>query len=97
MATAIPDKRWAGKYPELGTAPLPAETYLSPTQFELERERIFRCCGLNVGHVSEIPDPGDFFVRRIAVCSASLLVIRGRDGVVRGMHNVCSHRINAVT
>jgi phenylpropionate dioxygenase-like ring-hydroxylating dioxygenase large terminal subunit len=97
MATAIPDKRWVKKYPELGTAPLPAEGYLSQTQFDLERERIFRRCWLNVGHVSQVPNAGDFFVRRIEICRASILVIRGRDGVVRGMHNVCSHRGNALT
>ncbi len=97
MTTVIPDKRWVEKYPELGTAPLAAEPYLSQEYFELERERIFRRAWLNVGHVSELPAAGDFFVRKIAILNASILIVRGRDGVVRGMHNVCSHRGNAVT
>lgn len=90
----IPDKRWATKYPELGTGPLPAEPYLSAEYFALERERVFRRAWINVGHVSEIPEVGDFFVREIAMLGVSLLLVRGRDGSVRGFHNVCSHRGN---
>ena len=35
-------------------------------------------------------------MRDIAICKASVLVIRGSDGVVRGFHNVCSHRGNTL-
>ena len=94
MKTDLRERQWGEKYPDLGTAPLPAETYLSEAQFALERDLVFRRTWLNVGRVDEIPDPGDYFVREIAICRASVLVIRGRDGVVRAFHNVCSHRGN---
>ena len=85
---------WSEKYPDLGTNPLPTEPYISEEHFALERERVFRRSWLQVGRVDEIPDAGDYFVRDIAICNASVLIIRGSDGVVRGFHNVCSHRSN---
>jgi len=89
-------KRWAARYPELGTGPVAVEPCISPSFFELERDRIFRRSWLSVGNESEIPDAGDYFVKEIAVCKASILVIRGHDGVVRAFHNVCSHRSNTL-
>jgi phenylpropionate dioxygenase-like ring-hydroxylating dioxygenase large terminal subunit len=86
--------RWAARYPELGTGPVAIEPFISPRLFELERERIFKRSWLNVGNASEIPDAGDYFVKEIAVCKVSILVIRGHDGVIRAFHNVCSHRGN---
>jgi phenylpropionate dioxygenase-like ring-hydroxylating dioxygenase large terminal subunit len=88
------DKLWAKKFPELGTEPIEAEPLISPEFFELERERVFRPGWLCVGHSCEIPAAGDYLVKEIAVCDASILVMRGPDGVVRGFHNVCSHRGN---
>ncbi len=96
MATVIANKRWAEKFPELGTAPIAAEPCISPQFFELERERIFRRSWLCVGNVCELPERGDYIVREVAVCDASILVMRGQDGVVRGFHNVCSHRGNTL-
>jgi hypothetical protein len=75
--------RWARRYPELGTAPLPIDPCVSPQYFELERERVFKHAWLNVGRIDEIPHPGDFFVRDLAVCKTSMLVARGWDGQVR--------------
>lgn len=92
MKTALREKQWAEKYPDLGTGPVPAEPCISEEYFALERERIFRKTWINVGRVEDIPNEGDFFVRELAVCNVSLLIIRGSDGVVRGFHNVCSHR-----
>lgn len=94
MKTVMREKQWAKKYPDLGTAPVPTEPFISEKHFALERDRIFRRTWLNVGRVEEIPNAGDFFVREIGICSASILVIRGSDGIVRGFYNVCSHRSN---
>ena len=90
----IADKRWVKKYPEVGTGPVSAEPCISPEYFELERERVFRRTWLYVGRMEAIPKPGDYFVQDLAVCQASILVIRGTDKVIRAFHNVCSHRGN---
>ena len=88
------DPKWNARYPELGTGPIPIEPYTSPAYFEKERERIFRKVWLNVGREEEIPNPGDYFVKDLAVCKTSILVVRGKDAVVRAFHNMCSHRGN---
>ena len=96
VETASPTGKWHDKYPELGTAPLPAEVFTSPEQFALEREHIFRKVWLNVCRVEQVAKPGDYFVRDIGVCNTSVIIVRGRDGQLRAFHNICSHRGNKV-
>jgi len=43
-----------------------------------------------IGHTSEVADPGCFIVR--SVLGESLIVVRDRDGVLKGYYNVCRHR-----
>lgn len=93
----IDGKRWTLEYPELGTGPVPIQPCISPEYFELEREKIFRRVWLNIGREDQIPKPGDYFVKELAICDSSILVVRGKDGVIRSFHNVCSHRANRVT
>ena len=92
MATVTKDHRWTLEHPELGTGPVPTYPYVSKEYFERERDKIFKRTWLNVGRVEEISEPGDYFVKEIALCNASILIVRGKDGVVRGFHNVCRHR-----
>jgi Rieske 2Fe-2S family protein len=58
--------------------------------YRLELERIWRRGWLFAGHSCQVPDPGDWFT--IEVEADSIIVIRGDDGVVRALHNVCRHR-----
>jgi phenylpropionate dioxygenase-like ring-hydroxylating dioxygenase large terminal subunit len=88
--------RWHDAYPELGTGPVAIEPYISHEFFELERERVFRRTWLNVGRVEQLPNPGDFIVKDIEICHASVIIVRDRDGKIRALHNVCSHRANKV-
>lgn len=78
----------------LGDDPIPVETCVSQEYFEKERDLVFRKSWLFIGREEQIPKPGDFFVKELGMFSTSLLIARGRDGVVRGFHNVCSHRCN---
>ncbi|MGF6637404.1 aromatic ring-hydroxylating oxygenase subunit alpha [Paraburkholderia sp. MM6662-R1] len=80
----------------LSTGPMPTSLYTDPTQFELERERIFRRAWLMIGRVERIPKPGDFFVKELALFKASVIVARSEDGNIRAFHNVCAHRANVV-
>lgn len=94
MKSFSQQERWADRYPELGTGPIPVEPNISAEYFERERERIFKRAWLNVGRVEELPEAGDYFVKDLAILKTSLLVVRGRDGVIRAFHNVCRHRGN---
>jgi phenylpropionate dioxygenase-like ring-hydroxylating dioxygenase large terminal subunit len=91
-----PSHRWSELYPELGTGPISTEPCTSPEFYALERERVFKNTWLKVGRVEEIANPGDYKVKKIAVANASVILVRGKDGVVRGFYNVCSHRGNGV-
>jgi phenylpropionate dioxygenase-like ring-hydroxylating dioxygenase large terminal subunit len=96
MATPIFDtnRKWSLDYPELGTEPVPTEPCLSSEYFELERERVFRKVWLYVGRQEELPHPGDYLVRDLPACNTSIIFVRGKDGKIRGFHNICSHRGN---
>lgn len=76
----------------LGTGPVLAAPYYEPAWFEAEREAVFRRSWLHVGHTCELPEPGSFIRRELEVLGASILVARGKDGAIRAMHNVCTHR-----
>jgi len=77
---------------ELGTQPIPVTPYCDPGYFDLERDAIFRRCWLHVGHLADLPEPGSYIVRELEIASASILIVRGKDGVIRAFHNVCTHR-----
>ena len=97
MATAVRTsngKKWHDLYPELGTGPIPIEPYISREYFEKEQALIFRKVWLNIGRVEQIPNPGDYFVKDLAVCKTSILIVRGKDGTIRAFHNMCAHRGN---
>src|ERR1700678_1541571 len=94
-AAIFTPNRFLNRYAEqLGTGPVPIEPFISADYFERERQTIFKHCWLNIGRVEQIPRPGDFFTKELAVCDANVLVLRGRDGQLRAFHNVCQHRGN---
>lgn len=45
-----------------------------------------------MGRVEELRQAGDFFVRDILTFERSILVVLGKDNLVRAFHNVCQHR-----
>jgi phenylpropionate dioxygenase-like ring-hydroxylating dioxygenase large terminal subunit len=85
---------WTEHYPGLGTEPVSFEDSISPEFFQLEREAIFKRAWLKVGRVEQIPRPGSYFTKEIAVADTSIIVVRGQDGEVRAFHNICRHRGN---
>jgi len=74
--------------------PLSVEPYVSKDFYERFIKGVFRKTWINVGRVEEVPNNGDFIVKRIPSVDSGILVIRGKDGVIRAMHNVCPHRGN---
>lgn len=69
---------------------LDARYYTDPAVFDKEIKGLLSRTWQFAGHVSQIPNVGDYFAFRIA--GQSLFCIRGRDGVVRCFYNVCQHR-----
>jgi len=85
------------RYPQIDTAPLPVEPYISAEIFELEKERVFKRSWLSVGRIDQVREPGDFFNRDLEIGDTKILVVCGEDGQVRAFHNVCQHRGHMVS
>jgi len=69
---------------------LPAEAYSNDAFFDWEVENILRKDWFCVGHISQLPKPGDFV--NIDLFGEPVIVIHGKDGVVRTLSRICPHR-----
>src|SRR5438105_14502015 len=82
-----------------GAKTLRQQYFASAEIFRREQEQIFAKQWLVVGHQSQIADPGDYFLVSIPPSSGygatgeSLIVIRYKNGEIRGIYNVCCHRV----
>ncbi|GAB89685.1 aromatic ring-hydroxylating oxygenase subunit alpha [Gordonia rhizosphera] len=85
---------WTENFPDLGTAPVDYTDSIDPEFYEKEREAIFRKSWLNVGRVERLPRKGSYFTKELPVINTSLIIVKGKDEVVRAFHNVCRHRGN---
>src|SRR5437763_1795354 len=73
-----------------GRPTLPGRDYHAPEIFELEREKVFFREWFYAGRADHAPEPGDFLTTDVV--GESILVVRGKDGELRGFYNVCRHR-----
>lgn len=80
----------------LDTGTVSLEPYRSQAHFDLEREAIFRRTWLIMGRIEDVPNAGDYIVKEVEICNASILITRQASGAVKAFHNVCSHRGNQV-
>lgn len=69
---------------------IPAHIYNDRELFELEKERLFGRSWLFVAHESEVPQAGDYVVRR--VLEDSFIISRDEKGEIRALFNMCLHR-----
>jgi Rieske 2Fe-2S family protein len=69
---------------------LPRAFYTDEEVYRFDVERIWRRGWLFAGHSCQVPEPGDYFT--LDVDADSILLVRGDDGTVHGVHNVCRHR-----
>ena len=66
------------------------EIFVSPEFYREELEKLFTRAWLFVGHESQIPKPGDFFVSRMG--EESVILCRDTQGAVHVFLNSCRHR-----
>ena len=69
---------------------LPQGLYTSNDAFAFDLQAIFYRHWLQAGLDSEIPNPGDYLTKTVG--RTSIILLRGRDGAVRGFFNTCRHR-----
>ncbi len=74
-----------------GTSRIPFAVYTGDELHQRELQRFFyRKHWCYVGLEAEIPNPGDF--KRTVVGERSVILVRGKDGQVNVVENVCAHR-----
>ncbi len=66
------------------------DVYVDPEIFRLEMERLWARAWIYVGHVSQVPAPGDYITCDIG--TVPVLMIRHTDGGVRVLRNRCAHK-----
>ena len=69
---------------------LEARHYLGAAMLEADRRTVFAHSWQLVAHREQLLEPGDHVVEVVA--GTPVLVLRGRDGVLRAFPNVCRHR-----
>jgi Rieske 2Fe-2S family protein len=69
---------------------LPRQFYHDELLYQAEMEAIWRQDWLFAGHSCQIPTPGEYFLYNVE--GDSVIVIRGDDGQVNALYNVCRHR-----
>lgn len=81
---------WSATQPLESATTLPATLYHDPAIAALERQAIFSRSWQLVGHASQVAGIGDHLITDIA--GVPIVVVRGNDGKLRALHNVCRHR-----
>ena len=66
------------------------KAYTDPEIFDLEMKRIFENTWIYVGHESQVPNPGDYYLAQVG--RQPMIMTRGQDGRVHVLHNRCPHR-----
>ncbi len=69
---------------------LPQVFYTDEGIYQREVEEIYLKSWIYAGHLSEIPETGDWFLFEMA--GESVIIVRNEDGQVSALVNVCRHR-----
>jgi len=69
---------------------IPGGRYTDPAFLALEQQHLWRKSWLYACHADEVPEPGSFYLFKRT--GSPILVVRGKDGVVRAFFNTCRHR-----
>lgn len=69
---------------------LPWSWFTDPEQLRHEQERIFASAWQYVGHAGQVAESGSYAAARVG--HVPVVLVRGRDGDLRGFLNVCRHR-----
>jgi choline monooxygenase len=94
-ADILDPKHYAGvRRPFDSAETLPPWCYTSPRFYEREKETIFNRYWNCLGHQSRVPEAGSYIT--LTYCDVPLVIVRGKDLVVRAFINSCTHRGSVV-
>jgi phenylpropionate dioxygenase-like ring-hydroxylating dioxygenase large terminal subunit len=73
---------------------MPKSVYTSAAFAKAEQEHIFAREWLCAGRADALSNPGDYLTMTIS--GEPVIILRDREGVLRGMSNVCRHRMSTL-
>ncbi len=88
--TRVIDNSWLAAQPASSAHALAAPLYTGASAFAFERVAVFARSWQLVAHSAQLAGAGDHVV--VDIAGVPLLLVRGEDGVLRALHNVCRHR-----
>ena len=88
ILTATERERVAARLANAST--LPPHAYTDPAVWAREAEAIFRRDWVCVTRADQVPNPGDYVA--VDLLDQPVIVVRGDDGTIRALSNVCLHR-----
>lgn len=69
---------------------LPFNCYSDPAFHAFEVEQVFMRTWQAVGRIDEVAEPGQYFTRELF--GEPIVIVRGEDGEIHALSNVCRHR-----
>src|SRR5262245_26671604 len=88
--SAARDAAWLRSQPADTAVALPAFCYADPAFHDFEQNAVFAHSWQLVARADQVATAGDHVLAQIG--AVPLVVVRGDDGVLRALHNVCRHR-----
>ena len=73
---------------------MPKSVYVSESFAAAEERQIFAREWLCAGRAEALPNPGDYLTMEIA--GEPVIILRDREGALRGLSNVCRHRMSTL-
>ena len=73
---------------------MPKSVYTSPDFLALEEKHIFGAQWLSAGRADTLKGPGDYLTMEVG--GEPIIILRDRDGELRGLSNVCRHRMSTL-
>jgi choline monooxygenase len=73
---------------------IPSTYYTDSAVLSAEKRQVFGATWQLVGHIEQCREPGSFFTTTVA--DEPLLIVRGSEGELRALSNVCRHRAGPV-
>jgi phenylpropionate dioxygenase-like ring-hydroxylating dioxygenase large terminal subunit len=92
--TALSELRANVSVPFEQARAMPKSVYTSPEFAAAEQRHIFAQDWLCAGRADALPNPGDYLTMEIN--GEPVIILRDREGALRGLSNVCRHRMSTL-
>ena len=94
LVTKPASGHWPDAYPSSAEDQYRWKTAFRRSSMKRSATHVFKKNWFYVGRVERVPRNGSYFTRELKFLDTSIIIVRGKDDVIRAIHNVCPHRGN---